>query len=139
MGVLGGVFLLKSGLRILIQAPKVPFLYPQNSQKQPKWPILSFLGDQKSDFQQFFSVRWISELFWALKNVQKSLKMLKSQIPIWLCSDQKNINVLFLPKCNHSISNYLPHLEHFRVIALSIFRIQKLPLAANRLKNQMLR
>ena len=28
MGVLGGVFVLKSGLRILIRAPEVPFLVP---------------------------------------------------------------------------------------------------------------
>ena len=28
MGVLGEVFVLKSGLRILIQAPEVPFLVP---------------------------------------------------------------------------------------------------------------
>ena len=28
MGVLGGVFVLKSGLRILIRAPQVPFLVP---------------------------------------------------------------------------------------------------------------
>ena len=28
MGVLGGVFVLKSGLRILIQAPEVPFSVP---------------------------------------------------------------------------------------------------------------
>ena len=34
MGVLGGVFVLKSGLRILIRAPQVPFLVP------PKTPIL---------------------------------------------------------------------------------------------------
>ena len=38
MGVLGGVFVLKSGLRILIQAPQVPFLVP------PKTPILGVFG-----------------------------------------------------------------------------------------------
>ena len=38
MGVLGGVFVLKSGLRILIRAPQVPFLVP------PKTPILGVLG-----------------------------------------------------------------------------------------------
>ena len=41
MGVLGGVFVLKSGLRILIRAPQVPFSVPQNGQKSlfrgPKW------------------------------------------------------------------------------------------------------
>ena len=35
MGVLGGVFVLKSGLRILIQAPEVPFLVAPKSQKHP--------------------------------------------------------------------------------------------------------
>ena len=38
MGVLGGVFVLKSGLRILIRAPQVPFLVP------PKTPILGVFG-----------------------------------------------------------------------------------------------
>ena len=38
MGVLGGVFVLKSGLRILIWAPQVPFLVP------PKTPILGVFG-----------------------------------------------------------------------------------------------
>ena len=38
MGVLGGVFVLKSGLRILIRAPQVPFLVP------PKMPILGVFG-----------------------------------------------------------------------------------------------
>ena len=38
MGVLGGVFVLKSGLRILIPAPQVPFLVP------PKTPILGVFG-----------------------------------------------------------------------------------------------
>ena len=38
MGVLGGVFVLKSGLIILIRAPQVPFLVP------PKTPILGVFG-----------------------------------------------------------------------------------------------
>ena len=38
MGVLGGVFVLKSGLRILIRTPEVPFLVP------PKTPILGVFG-----------------------------------------------------------------------------------------------
>ena len=38
MGVLGGVFVLKSGLRILIRAPQVPYLVP------PKTPILGVFG-----------------------------------------------------------------------------------------------
>ena len=38
MGVLGGVFVLKSGLRILIQAPQVPFSVPP---KRPKWVFWS--------------------------------------------------------------------------------------------------
>ena len=48
MGVLGGVFVLKSGLRILIRAPEVPFSVPQNSQTHPKWPILGVLGGTKN-------------------------------------------------------------------------------------------
>ena len=38
MGVIGGIFVLKSGLRILIRAPQVPFLVP------PKTPILGVFG-----------------------------------------------------------------------------------------------
>ena len=41
MGVLGEVFVLKSGIRILIQAPEVPFSVPP---KQPKTPILGVFG-----------------------------------------------------------------------------------------------
>ena len=37
MGVLRGVFVLKSGLRILIRAPEVPFF---GTPKIAKWPIL---------------------------------------------------------------------------------------------------
>ena len=33
MGVLGGVFVLKSGLRILIRAPEVPFSVPPKTLK----------------------------------------------------------------------------------------------------------
>ena len=44
MGVLGGVFVLKSGLRILIRAPQVPFLVPP---KRPKWAILGVFGVRK--------------------------------------------------------------------------------------------
>ena len=38
MGFLGGVVVLKSGHRILIRAPQVPFLVP------PKTPILGVFG-----------------------------------------------------------------------------------------------
>ena len=41
MGVLGGVFVLKSGLRILIRAPKVPFLVPP---KTPKMGVFGYFG-----------------------------------------------------------------------------------------------
>jgi len=41
MGVLGGVFVLKSGLRILIRALEVPFLGPP---KRKKWVILGVLA-----------------------------------------------------------------------------------------------
>ena len=41
MGVLGGVFVLKSGLRILIRAPEVPFSVPP---KTPKMGHLATLG-----------------------------------------------------------------------------------------------
>ena len=34
MGVLGGVFVLKSGLRILIRVPEVPFSVPQKNFKR---------------------------------------------------------------------------------------------------------
>ena len=44
MGVLGGVFVLKSGLRILIWAPQVPFSIPP---KRPKWVFLAILGVPK--------------------------------------------------------------------------------------------
>ena len=47
MGVLGGVFVLKSGLRILIRAPQVPFLVPAKTAK------MTHLGPQKSDFWPF--------------------------------------------------------------------------------------
>ena len=39
MGVLGGVFVLKSGLRILIWAPQVPFSVPP---KTPKMGVFGF-------------------------------------------------------------------------------------------------
>ena len=35
MGVLGGVFVLKSGLRILIRAPQVPFVVPPKTSHFP--------------------------------------------------------------------------------------------------------
>ena len=41
MGVLGGVFVLKSGLRILIRDPKCHFRYPP---KRRKWVILGVFG-----------------------------------------------------------------------------------------------
>ena len=43
MGVLGGVFVLKSGLRILIRAPEVPFLVP------PKTPFSQGCGPGNSE------------------------------------------------------------------------------------------
>ena len=46
MWVLGGVFVLKNGLSILIRAPEVPFWYPKNSQKHPKRPILQCASSQ---------------------------------------------------------------------------------------------
>ena len=42
MGVLGGVFVLKSGLRILIRAPQVPFSVPPKTPKVN--PHLDTLG-----------------------------------------------------------------------------------------------
>ena len=45
MGVLGGVYLLKSGLTILIWAPQVPILVPpQNGQKGSFWVFSAILG-----------------------------------------------------------------------------------------------
>ena len=41
MGVLGGVFVLKSGLRILIWAPQVPFSVPP---KTPKMGVFGYFG-----------------------------------------------------------------------------------------------
>ena len=40
-GVLGGVFVLKSGLRILIRAPEVPFSVPP---KRPKMGVFGYFG-----------------------------------------------------------------------------------------------
>ena len=45
MGVLGGVFVLKSGLSILIRAPEEPFSVPP---KYPKKTILGVLGGTKN-------------------------------------------------------------------------------------------
>ena len=42
MGVLGGVFVLKSGLRILIRAPEVPFSVPPKKPKTPKMTHVVF-------------------------------------------------------------------------------------------------
>ena len=50
MGVLGGVFVLKSGLRILIWAPKVPFLVPP---KTPKMGVFGILDPGKVIFGHF--------------------------------------------------------------------------------------
>ena len=41
MGVLGEVFVLKSGLRILIRAPQEPFLVPP---KTPKMGVSGYFG-----------------------------------------------------------------------------------------------
>ena len=41
MGVLGGVFVLKNGLRILIRAPEVPFSVPP---KTPKMGVFGYFG-----------------------------------------------------------------------------------------------
>ena len=46
MGVLGGVFVLKSGLRILIRAPQVPFLVPP---KTPKMTHFFFFLSRTSE------------------------------------------------------------------------------------------
>ena len=43
MGVLGGIFVLKSGFRILIRAPQVPFLVPPKKPGQ-NGSILVFLA-----------------------------------------------------------------------------------------------
>ena len=45
MGVLGGVFVLKSGLRILIRAPEVPFSVPP---KMPKMGVFGHFGGTKN-------------------------------------------------------------------------------------------
>ena len=45
MGVLGGVFVLKSGLRILIWAPQVPFSVPP---KTPKMGVFGYFGDTEN-------------------------------------------------------------------------------------------
>ena len=45
MGVLGGVFVLKSGLRILIRTPEVPFLVPP---KTPKMGVFGYFGGTKN-------------------------------------------------------------------------------------------
>ena len=41
VGVLGGVFVLKSGLRFLIRAPEVPFSVPP---KTPKMGVFGYFG-----------------------------------------------------------------------------------------------
>ena len=41
MGILGVVWVSKSGLGILIRAPEVPFLVPPKRPKQPKLPIFN--------------------------------------------------------------------------------------------------
>ena len=46
MGVLGGVFVLKSGLRILIRAPQVPFSVPP---KTPKMGVFGYFGGTKNN------------------------------------------------------------------------------------------
>ena len=44
MGVLGGVFVLKSGLRILIRAPEVPFLVPPKTLKKGHFGCFGYFG-----------------------------------------------------------------------------------------------
>ena len=60
MGVLGGVFVLKSGLRILIRAPQVPFLVP------PKTHFWLFWGYQKWHFRctRYLEIGKNTELCW---------------------------------------------------------------------------
>ena len=54
MGVLGGVFVLKSGLRILIWAPQVPFLVPPKTLGVPFRHFGNHFGPGKSDFWPFY-------------------------------------------------------------------------------------
>ena len=59
MGVLGGVFVLKSGLRILIRASQVPFLVPPKTAKMGHFGYFggtfgNHFGPQKSDFWPFY-------------------------------------------------------------------------------------
>ena len=44
MGVLGGVFVLKSGLRILIRAPEVPFSVPPKTPKMGHFGVFGYFG-----------------------------------------------------------------------------------------------
>ena len=63
MGVLGGVFVLNSGLRILIQAPEVPFSVPP---KQPKTPKMTHFGRFRG---VLWVILWGSPLFLAISGL----------------------------------------------------------------------
>ena len=53
-GVLGGVFVLKSGLRILIRAPEVPFSVPaQNAQNDPFFYFLSRTTESTNTYRSW--------------------------------------------------------------------------------------
>ena len=62
MGVLGGVFVMKSGLRILIWAPEVPFSAP------PKTPIWSFWGVPTHNLAMLWTVTGVSDNFFNFLN-----------------------------------------------------------------------
>ena len=54
MGVLGGVFVLKSGLRILIRAPEVPFsVSAQNAQNDPFFYFLSRTTESTNPYRSW--------------------------------------------------------------------------------------
>ena len=50
MGVLGGVFVLKSGLRVLIRAPQVPFSVPPKEPKTTKMGVVPNIPKQEKTF-----------------------------------------------------------------------------------------
>ena len=68
MGVLGGVFVLKSGLRILIRAPEVPFSVPP---KTPKMGVFGYFGVTENGTS---SAR--IKILWPLFNINSFLKNL---------------------------------------------------------------
>ena len=54
MGVLGGVFVLKSGLRILIRAPEVPFSVPPKTPKMGVFGYMAILCELKGDIWEWW-------------------------------------------------------------------------------------